>query len=199
MPKSNPSRRFLAAAAIALSAAAINGCMTATPYQPYIPEGASGAHGGFSEQQIAPDRFKVRFHGNEMTSRERVESYLLYRAAELTVQRGDDWFLPVTSHTEHEIQTYATHDPFYGSGYGYPYWRPYWGYYTQNLGWHYWDPWMGGPFWYDHVDIHTVEAFEATAEIIMHKGPMPAGEPSAMDARAVMARVGPTIELPRVH
>ena len=188
-------RRLIAAAAIALSAAALGGCMTATPYQPYIAEGGPGTHGGFSEQQLAPDDFIVRFHGNEMTSRERVEAYLLYRAAELTLQRGYDWFHPVTSHMEHEVTTYTT--PSYHPYYGYDYWRPYWGYYTRGYGWNYWDPWMGGPFWGNYVDVHTVEAFEATAEISMHKGPILASEPKAMDARTVMAQIGPTIELPK--
>lgn len=194
---SNKKFRSLAVAALALSAAALGGCMTATPYQPYIAEGAAGVHGGYSEQQLAPDLFLVRFHGNEMTSRERVEGYLLYRAAELTLQRGFDWFHPVTSHTEHEIQTYTTTDPFYHPYYGYPYWRPYWSYYTHGYGWNYWDPRMGGPFWYNQVDVRTVEAFEATAEISMHKGPILASEPRAMDARTVIAQLGPTIELPK--
>jgi len=187
--------RFARAAALALSLAALGGCMTATPYQPYIPEGGPGTHGGYSEEQLTPDDFIVRFHGNELTSRERVEGYLLYRAAELTLQHGYDWFHPVTSHMEHEVSTYTTtsYQPYYG----YPYWRPYWGYYNGGMGWNYWDPWMGGPFWGDSVDVHTVEAFEATAEISMHKGPILASEPKAMDARSVLAKLGPTIELPK--
>ena len=44
------------------------------------------------EQQLAADRYIVRFHGNEFTSRERVETYLLYRAAELTLEQGFDGF-----------------------------------------------------------------------------------------------------------
>ena len=192
MSKSN--RRFVAAAAIALPLATLGACMTATPYQPYIAEGRAGTHGGFSEQAIAPDRYIVRFHGNEMTSRERVEGYLLYRAAELTAQSGYDWFMMDDRRMEHEVQTYA--HPSYGPWYG-TYWRPYWGYYRGGLGWSYWDPWMGGPFWYDTIDVHTVEAFEASAEISMHKGPIPAGETRAMDARTVMARLAPTIELPK--
>jgi len=190
-------KRLLFAAALALSVASLGGCMTATPYQPYIPEGGPGTHGGYSEQQLAPDRFIVRFHGNEMAPRERVEGYLLYRAAELTVQQGYDWFVPVTKHTEHDVQTYVHPDPFYSPWYGYPYWRPYWGYYRGGYGWNYWDPWMGGPFWYGGMNVTTVEAFEATAEITMHRGPIPASEPAAMDARAVMAKLGPTIELPK--
>lgn len=190
--------RLMAFMAIALSPLMLAGCMTATPYQPYIPEGGPGTHGGFSEQQLAPDRFVVRFHGNEMAPRERVEGYLLYRAAELTLQRGYDWFLPVTRHTEHDVKTYVRPDSFYSPWYGYPYWRPYWGYYRGGgFGWGYWDPWMGGPFWHNTVDVQTVEAFEATAEIIMNKGPIPMDEPSAMDARAVLAKLAPTIELPR--
>ena len=185
--------RFAGAAALALSLAALGGCMTATPYQPYIPEGGPGTHGGYSDQMIAPDRYVVRFHGNELASRERVEGYLLYRAAELTVNHGYDWFMMDQKGMEHEIHTYAEqhYSPWWGG-----YWRPAWGYYRGSLGWNYWDPWMGGPWWGDTIDYHTVEAFEATAEISMHKG-VPPADPRAMDARAVMARLAPTIELPK--
>ena len=106
-----------------MAAAAVSACTTATPYQPYRPEAAGGVHGGYSDQQLAPDRYVVRFHGNELTSRDRVEGYMLYRAAELTLQRGFDWFLIVDRNTEHDTQTYAAPDPlyrpYYGPGYGY--------------------------------------------------------------------------------
>lgn len=191
---SRPKTRFLTAAAIALSLASLSGCMTATPYQPYIAEGGPGTHGGYSEQMLAPDRYRVVFHGNELTSRERVEGYLLYRAAELTKQRGYDWFAMEQKGMEHEVQTYAEqhYSPWWG-----PYWRPNWGYYRGGIGWGYWDPWMGGEWWGNTIDYHTIEAFEASAEISLHKGPVPAGDLKAMDARAVMARLGPTIELPK--
>jgi hypothetical protein len=190
--------RFLAAAALALSVAALAGCVTGpTPYQPYVSERGPGVHGGFSDQRLAPDRYVVRFHGNDMTSRERVEGYLLYRAAELTVQNGFDWFQMADRRTEHDVKTVVQPDPFYQPWYGHPYWRPSWGYYGRGYGWRYWDPWGGGPFWYDRMDVRTVEAFETTAEIVMRKGPTPAGDPRAMDARGVMAQLAPRIELPR--
>jgi hypothetical protein len=197
IPVVNKKLRLFATASLSLAAVTLGSCMTATPYQPYIPEASAGVHGGFSEQQLSPDLFLVRFHGNEMTSRERVEGYLLYRAAELTLQKGFDWFHPVASHTEHEIRTYTTTDPFYSPYYGSPYWRPYWRYYDRGGAWTYWDPWVGGPFWYNHVDVRTIEAFEASAQVSMHKGPVLANEPRAMDAREVMARLGPTIQLPK--
>ena len=191
--------RLLSAATLALAATALGGCMTATPYQPYVAEGAAGTHGGYSDQQVAPDRYIVKFHGNEMASRDRVEGYMLYRAAELTLQNGYDYFVPVDRHTEHDVQTYVQPDPFYRPWYGggFGYWRPYWGYYSRGYGWNYWDPWVGGPFWYDRVDVRTVEAFEATAEILLRKGPIPADDPRAIDARKVIAQLGPTIELPK--
>lgn len=140
----------------------------------------------------------MRFHGNEMTSRNRVEGDLLYRAAELTIQNGCDWFLVVDRHTENDVSTYARPDPlylpYYGGGYGY--WRPHWRYYSPGLGWDIWHPEFGDPLWADRLDITTIESFEADAEIVMEKGPAPAGEERAIDARRVMAELGPKIVLP---
>ena len=41
-----------------------------------------------------------------MTSRETVETYLLYRAAQLTVERGFDWFEMADRNTEKHSSTY---------------------------------------------------------------------------------------------
>jgi hypothetical protein len=174
-------------------------CTTATPYQPYRPEYAGGVHGGYSDQRLGPNRFLVRFHGNELTSRDRVEGYLLYRAAELTVQNGHDWFAIIDRHTEHDVRTYTRPDPFYRPYYGpaYGYWRPHWRYYRPGTGWDVWHPEYGGPFWADRLDVTTVESYEASAEIVLRKGPMMATDQRAFDARRVLADLGPTIELPR--
>ena len=91
------SRTAIAAAAIVLSLG-LAACETATPYQPNIPGQATS--GGYSESRLEPDRWRVNFVGNTMTSRETVEGYLLYRAAELTLQNGDDWFAMVDRNTE---------------------------------------------------------------------------------------------------
>jgi len=177
----------------------ISACMTATPYQPYEPELTAGVHGGFSEQRISPDRFQVKFHGNEMTSRDRVEGYMLYRAAELTVQNGYDWFSMVDRHTEHDVQTYVVPDPLYRPWYGtyYGYWRPHWRYYQPGMGWDTWHPEYGGPFWADRVDVRSMESFEAEAEIVLGKGPLPSGQMHAFEARRVLADLGPNIVLPK--
>lgn len=187
-------------AALAIAAAAVTAACTTTPtpYQPYVPELGRGVHGGYSEQQLGPDRFIVRFHGNELTSRDRVEGYLLYRAAQLTLENGYNAFLIVDRHTEHDVQTYVRPDPFYRPWYGdrYASWHPDWRYYLPGSGWHGWHP-GSAPFWHDQPDIVSVEAFEATAEIVLRKGPAQLGELRVFDARQVMTDLGPSIHLPR--
>jgi hypothetical protein len=190
------SLSFTAAVAVAIAATA--GCTTApTPYQPYVAEGAGGIHGGYSDQRLAPDRYLVRFHGNEFTSRDRVEGFLLYRAAQLTLQNGYDSFVLIDRHTEHDVQTYASPDPLYRPWYGpgYGYWHPDWQYYTMGGGWNYWHPGYG-PFWRNTVDLRTVEAFEASAEVKLLKGSPPADRPHVFDARKVLADLGPSVTAP---
>ena len=63
--------------------------------------------GGFSDVRLETDRFRVTFAGNSLTSRETVERYLLYRAAELTVAQGADWFSVVERQTDRKARTYV--------------------------------------------------------------------------------------------
>jgi hypothetical protein len=176
---------FAALAATALLA----GCATPTPYQPLGAR--TGVRGGFSEQQIERNRFRVMFAGNQFTSRQRVENYLLFRAAELTVQQGYDGFTLVDRNTDKHttVQTYAR--PLSPGPWGY--WGPSWRYYGR-FGWRYWDPWGYDPFWADTVDVNTIDRFEASAEIVMFKGPPKNARD--FDAHEVMRNLGPTIEVP---
>jgi hypothetical protein len=189
------NRKTLAVALAALSVG-LTACATATPYQPNIR--GQAASGGYSESRIETNRWRVTFTGNSLTSRETVEGYLLYRAAELTLDQGNDWFSIVDRETNRDRRTYVEPDPFYRPWYGpsYLYWRPSWRYYGGPMGWRTWDPFWGDPFWADRVDVRTVEQFEATAEIIMHKGPKPADDQRAFDARSVIDNIGPRVKRP---
>lgn len=184
------------AGSLLLALAATSGCMTETPYQPDVA--GQPVSGGYSETRRAEGRYTVNYVGNSLTSRDRVEGYLLYRAAELTLQNGYDWFLIVDRLTERDTNTYFQPDPFYRPWYGqrYGHWRPRWRYYRQGGGWSTWSPEGGDPFWADRLDVRTIERFEAHAEIIMHRGPLPAGEERALDARRVLQDLEPTIERP---
>ncbi|HXA38981.1 MAG TPA: hypothetical protein VNW53_08285 [Phenylobacterium sp.] len=189
------SRAALAAALIL--GAGLGACVSPTPYQPIVKGGAT--RGGYSETRIEPNRWRVNFAGNAMTSRETVEGYLLFRAAELTLQNGDDWFAIVDRETDRKARTYVDPDPFYhpwyGSGFGY--WRPVWRYRGRGYaGWRTWDPWFGDPFFGDGLDVQTIENFEASAEIVTHKGTKPADDPRAFDAHAVVENLKPKIQYP---
>ncbi len=172
----------------------LTACETATPYQPL--EHGTAISGGFTDQRLDADHFRVSFQGNTLTSRATVESYLLYRAAELTTSQGFDWFETIDRHTDRDRHTYLDPDPFYGPGYAFGYFRPSWRYYGGGFGWRSWGPFWGDPFWGDTAEVETVQKFEATAEIAMHHGPKPEGDPKAFDARAVIANLGPKIERP---
>ena len=178
-------KRLLLAATACLALAA---CATPTPYQPLNTRGPTT--GGFSEIRVNPDRFRVSFTGNTLTSRETVERYLLFRSAELTLAEGHDWFALADRHTDRQSRTYYSRDPF-----GYDMWRPQWAYLGRGR-WVMWDPWGPSRFWADSVDVQRVDKYEASAEIFLGKGPKPANDPSAFDAREVVKNLGPAIVRP---
>ncbi|HUZ14447.1 MAG TPA: hypothetical protein VMU93_16580 [Caulobacteraceae bacterium] len=188
------ARRSAVALATALGLAlGLAACETATPYQPLSPHNA--VSGGFTDQRLDANHFRISFRGNDMTSRRRVETYLLYRAAELTVAQGFDWFQMVERHTSADRQGWIEPDPFYGPGYPWGFWRPYWRFHGA-WGWRTWDPYWGGPFWGGY-DVQTVDQYDASAEIAVYHGPKPVADPKAFDARQVMANLGPSIVRPK--
>lgn len=169
---------------------ALSACATATPYQPIAS--ASRAEGGYTSVQLAPDRWQVTFSGNSLTSRETVEGYLLYRAAELTLEQGGSWFEIARHDLEHEIRETIVPDPGYDPWWGYPRWRPSWHYYGQPHGWRSWYP-GAAPFF----DTQRIERYEARAEIVIHHGPQPRTGDQLFDAAEVVDRLGPTIKRPK--
>ena len=191
--------RFVKQAIIAAAAATsllITGCASrSTPYQPI--SAANKISGGYSDERIGEDRFRVKFSGNTLTSREKVESYLLLRAAELTLEQGMDWFAIEDRVVEHEVERQVRRDPFYDPWFGsyYGYWRPSWRYYGPR-GWRSWYPYYGHTFWTDHVDVREVERFEAMAEIRLGSGETPNSTMRAFNAREVIERIGPRTQYP---
>lgn len=192
----------LALFAAAAAAIALAGCEHATPYQP-LGTGGAFHSGGYTDQQLEANRWTVTFSGNSLTSRQTVERYLLYRAAELTVQQGDDWFTTVDRNTERKTDYVGFDDDFgYGAGWG-GYFGPRWGLYRRGFGWGYGyggygggfggfgGPWGGGS-----VDLQQVSQYTATAEILMGRGPKPTGDRRAFNARAVIDHLRGTIQYP---
>lgn len=185
--------RIRAVGATIAGALALAACATPTPYQPATGQGFY--RNGYTDQQIEPNRFQVSFSGNSLTERETVERYLLYRAAQLTLERGFDHFILADRDTNLRSRTYST--PGIGGGFGGGFgWSPYWRYRSRAFGWRNWDPFWGDPFFDRSVDIRTVDRYEAMAEIVLGRGPKPANNIRAFDARAVLDSLGPRVMMP---
>ena len=148
-------------------AALLAACATSTPYGPM-----DGRY-GYAEQRVESDRYIVFFHGNSSTPRNTVETFLLYRAAELTLQEGHDHFVVV----EHETDVSRTFTATRGDPAMFGYYRvgyrpfPYYAY--------------GYPWSYD-TQFRERRTFEAQMMIVMRDGEKPVDDPGAFDARDVM-------------
>jgi len=71
---------------VAISALAlVSACATSVPYGPAAKDGAKG----YSVLPIENNRFRITYKDNSM---DLARSRALRRAAELTLEKGDDWF-----------------------------------------------------------------------------------------------------------
>jgi hypothetical protein len=146
----------------------LTACASApTPYQ--------AAQGGFgySEQPIEENRYRVSFAGNSATPRQTVEDYLLYRAAELTVQTGHDWFEVVDRNTMQEYSGYGG-SPGMGVGVGSG------GDFGVGLSF----PVLGGG---------GGGSYTASMDVVVRDGEKPQENANAYDAFSVISRLQPKI------
>ncbi|MGH8443994.1 MAG: CC0125/CC1285 family lipoprotein [Solimonas sp.] len=155
----------------AAGAAALAACATATPYQP-------NARGyGYSEQRIEQNRFRVTFSGNSDTPKQTVENYLLYRAAELTLQSGFDYFVFASDSTDANTRYLQNFGGYYG--FGSYYWYP------RGM--------------YGSVGTSTatpITEYEAQASVVMFAGKKKDDDVKAFDAHQVRANLEASILRP---
>lgn len=162
------------AAATAVAFLALSGCATATTYHPAA--NAADWADGYHETRLEPRRWRVVFRGNTLTSREAVETALLYRAAELTRAEGCDWFLAVDRDTEAHSDLVVRDAPGGWDRSWSPRWRV-----AERGAWRSWSR--------DRPDrvvaVSQVTAYEAIAEIVMGQGDKPE-DPNAYEAASVL-------------
>jgi hypothetical protein len=154
---------------------ALSGCASPTPYQP------SDGSFGFSEQQIEGNRYRVSFAGNSVTPRATVENYLLYRAAELTVQNGYDYFKLADQDTERSTRYYS--QGFVDNAFLFPSSRR--DRFVSSYG-------VG----LSSATSYPVDEYAAQADILVFKGEKPADDTTAYNARDVLERLGATVVRP---
>lgn len=175
----------IAALCAALTLAA---CATTGLYQ--VRDGESG----YAETRLDQTQWRVEFVGDDFTARDTVETYLLYRAAELTAANGHAWFAmdaPAVSE-EIEIIVEAQRPEAYRARYWQPKWRR-----RSRFFWSDVDP--VGPMPHEMREPAPPQVWDsvhysASADIVMGDGEAPAG---AFVARDTIARLEPSIVRPQ--
>jgi hypothetical protein len=152
-------------------------CLVACASSPTPYREASGGY-GYRDQQLESNRYRVSFAGNSATSLNSVQDYALFRAAELTLAGGHDYFKVVDRSTD--TRSSGVGGPRIGVGVG-------GGGSGSGLGVGVSSILGGGGF----ADDYTV-----TMDILTFDGEKPAADPDAYDAREVLRRLEPTVQRP---
>ena len=160
--------------AAVVAAALLSACTTPTPYGPAL-DGK-----GYTQQQLEDKRYRVSFSGNSLTPRETVENYLLYRAAEITLESGNDYFRVV----ERDLDTktrYRTTVSGFGHGF-----HPF-SYHHRSF--------FGTGF--STATARPITSYQAFANIVVLDGGPATDDDRLYDARDVIDKLGPTIVRPQ--
>ena len=174
-----PARLAAAGVLLVLLAA----CAQPTAYQPR----QQGSSTGFAEQQIEGNRYRITFVGNQVTNRETVENYMLYRAAELTLLNEGDHFVMVDKEIERDTQYYTSYQQPWPSSYGmYGSRRRH-----SSLGFG-----MGYGMGYT-PQTYAQSRYQGYADILIYKGQAPKDDARSYDARQVIQNLGPVVQRPQ--
>lgn len=93
-------RKLLSVLSLALIAGVLAGCATGYSNTNFT--------GGYSDTQLAPDVFRVKFNGNGYTSQDRAQDFALLRAADLTLANGFTRFAVVNESNQTVQESYTT-------------------------------------------------------------------------------------------
>lgn len=184
--KTSPLKLAITAVAVALLAA----CTTTTPYQQAVRGGD-----GYSEQKLERDKYRIVFSGNSLTDRVTVENYVLYRAAEVTLASGNDYFIMLEDSADIKRSFQTTGVSFGGHGFG----RRgffYGGFGRRGFGHNGFGRSGFGGFGSSNAVTRERTEYTIGAIIQLFKGTKPAAEPTAFDARSVIENLGPALQRP---
>jgi len=149
----------------------LSGCSTASVYSQKV----EGASTGYTDVRLAQNRFRVTYSGGASTRRETVEDFLLFRAAQVTLESGTAWFVFDMRDTQAKTTYFSDFNGFpQGPGFG---WR------------HRWDWWPGE----DTETTTALTRYQAYAEIVTLSDAQAHADPHALNAQDVINRLGPKV------
>jgi hypothetical protein len=150
---------------------------------PMVPAATPGV---YSQVKRGAGHYRLIIKGHNFTSQDAIEKYVLYRAADLTLQQHFQWFTLTESRSKGDIAPVPKRD-LAGLHYSFrmQYWRPVWRYkFVNSPSWTTWSPFSNVAFFAHGKDPKTISDFELSADIVMHKGTMD-DNPLAFEADAV--------------
>jgi hypothetical protein len=154
----------------------------ATKYAPATGSFWDG-HTGYSEIPLDSTTWQVTFCGNNNTTDEIVNRYALYRSAELTSQRGFDYFVVLNNNDVADLTSTVNHNKT-----------------QQTQIEHTVDPQTGRvvPVAVTTTNststVNTQAAHTVTKTIRMFDGARPADNPDAYEAKAMVTMMAPSIQ-----
>jgi hypothetical protein len=150
----------------------LTGCATGpAPFQAKTDD----ATNGYTDQQLAQNRYRVTYTGTLNTPRATVETYLLFRSAQVTQAAGFAAFAFDDRDTKAHT-TYFTDDNGF---FGFPH---------RRFGW-YWSGWPSD----DQFESQPITRYEAYAEIVMLTADQAKADPRSLNAQDVLGRLGPQV------
>lgn len=164
-------RRRLAASIFLVFTVGLFACTT--PYGPY------GATGGYKDEKISENRYMVSFYGNGNTSGQTVWNFWIYRCAELTLEKGYEFFsiAPIRKKSsmnepgDERLARFTMLDPnLLAQG----------------------DRPRGVPVYY-YTTYYTVTTYSSRAIVTMYKSPVPKRTGILLDANTVKTMLTPYV------
>ncbi|WP_449380376.1 CC0125/CC1285 family lipoprotein [Bradyrhizobium sp. UFLA05-112] len=149
---------------------------------PMVPPAKPGV---FTVTKKDAARLHLVVAGHKFTTRDDIEKYLAYRAAQLTMEQKASWFTFVESRSNGDTAPVPKRDPA-GLRYSFrmEYFRPVWRYKVKGSPvWKSWSPFAGTAIATE--DLKSITDFEVSADIVLHEGQMDDANPLAFEAGAV--------------
>jgi hypothetical protein len=157
-----------------LAAACLLGLLSACATAPIYSQKVDGASTGYTDERLAQNRFRVTYTGGGSTVRETVEDFLLFRAAQVTLESRAAWFAFDTRDT-------SAHTTYLSSFNGFPR--------GPGFGWRdRWDWWPD-----DGAETTAITRYQAYAEIVTLSEAQAHTDPHALNAQDVITRLGPKV------
>lgn len=94
-------RKLAAFGLLTLAALTLSGCFGPSTYHPY------DGNDGYSDTQLNNTLYEVKFYGNDMTSKDATYNMMLYRAAQIALSSGYDYFRVINRRFATQTETFT--------------------------------------------------------------------------------------------